>query len=167
MITQNQLGFIVLVVIVIIIASNQTYFNNFNRAYKYFSKIPGRLIFIFALLTGLAAKLGILPASQFKDLLPTDNILYKPQQTDTSTKNKRAVSESTKKLIAAKQQWRCALCGRLLDETYEVDHIIPLYKGGTNDPSNLMALDPICHRKKTNADRLGIPYKDYTSILQD
>jgi 5-methylcytosine-specific restriction endonuclease McrA len=76
-------------------------------------------------------------------------------------KHKRHVTESTKKLVAAHQRWKCAICGCLLDETYEVDHISPLYKGGTNELNNLMALDPICHRKKTNADRRGLPIEDY------
>jgi 5-methylcytosine-specific restriction endonuclease McrA len=70
--------------------------------------------------------------------------------------NKRNVSESTKKIVAANQKWQCGLCHRMLDETYEVDHITPLYKGGSNNIDNLMALDPICHRKKTIADRLNL-----------
>ena len=69
-----------------------------------------------------------------------------------SPKSWRAVSETTKKLVAARQQWKCGRCQRVLDETYEVDHVIPLHQGGTNHPDNLMALDPICHRKKTKQD---------------
>ena len=61
----------------------------------------------------------------------------------------RNVSNLKKKVVAAKQHWKCGNCGELLDETYEVDHIIPLYQGGTNDLENLMALDPRCHKKKT------------------
>lgn len=80
---------------------------------------------------------------------------------DKSKKYKRNVTEATKKLVAARQQWLCGICKATLDETYEIDHINPLYKGGTNDPNNLMAIDPICHRKKTNADRLGISIDTY------
>lgn len=152
----NHLRVVILVVIVIIIVSNQTYFDSFNRVYKNFSKMPRRFFFVFAILTGLAIKFGILPAPQSADHLPFfENDQKLSQSQETPTKIKRAVSESMKKMVAAQQQWKCAICGRLLDETYEVDHIIPLYKGGTNDQSNLMALDPICHRKKTIADRLG------------
>ena len=86
-------------------------------------------------------------------------------KTDSSSGHiKRNVKESTKKLVAARQQWKCGLCSRLLDETYEIDHVNPLYKGGSNDLNNLMAIDPICHRKKTNADRLNLPIKDYMNI---
>ena len=68
-------------------------------------------------------------------------------------KTKRRVSESMKKRVAAKQNWRCGLCSKMLDETYEIDHKIPLFKGGTNDIKNLMALDPHCHRKKTMKEK--------------
>ena len=46
------------------------------------------------------------------------------------------------------------MCNNLLDATYEVDHINPLYKGGTNDFNNLQALCRNCHGKKTIDDRL-------------
>jgi hypothetical protein len=76
------------------------------------------------------------------------------EKNQTVHKNhKRQVTQLTKKTVAARQQWKCGQCGNLLDETYEVDHIIPLYQGGTNQIENLMALDPHCHRKKTNSDR--------------
>ena len=46
----------------------------------------------------------------------------------------------TYRLSAAKQGWRCAVCRELLDETYEIDHIKALWRGGSNDISNLQAL---------------------------
>jgi 5-methylcytosine-specific restriction enzyme A len=68
--------------------------------------------------------------------------------------NKRNVSESKKKYVAANQQWKCKDCNNLLDATYEIDHIVPLYKGGNNDVSNLSALCRNCHGKKTLNDRI-------------
>lgn len=70
------------------------------------------------------------------------------------TKHKRNVSALLKKKIAASQQWKCSGCNHMLDETYEVDHIVALDHGGTNDPSNLRALCPHCHRKKTVDERI-------------
>ena len=35
----------------------------------------------------------------------------------------------------------------------EVDHIIPLAKGGTDELRNLQAINAECHRRKTAADR--------------
>ena len=67
---------------------------------------------------------------------------------------KRCVSETKKKYISAQQGWKCGHCQQQLSSTYEVDHIIPLYKGGSNDLTNLVSLCPNCHRKKTAMDRM-------------
>lgn len=67
---------------------------------------------------------------------------------------KRNVTESTKKLVASNQQWKCIHCKNLLDATYEIDHCIPLYKGGTNEIDNLNAMCRNCHGKKTLIDKL-------------
>jgi hypothetical protein len=72
-----------------------------------------------------------------------------------STKEKRNVSGLLKKKVAAGQSWKCGACTVTLDETYEVDHKLALYKGGSNDESNLVALCPNCHRKKTVEERLA------------
>ncbi len=69
-----------------------------------------------------------------------------------SAKYKRNVSNTTKKYIAASQKWNCNDCTQLLDHCYEVDHKIPLYKGGTNDIQNLQALCRNCHGRKTMID---------------
>ena len=71
-------------------------------------------------------------------------------------KHKRNVSESKKKFIASNQKWKCAHCQNLLDNTYEVDHIIALYKGGSNELNNLEALCRNCHGKKTFMEKMGI-----------
>jgi 5-methylcytosine-specific restriction endonuclease McrA len=42
-----------------------------------------------------------------------------------------------------------------MDETYEVDHRVALFNGGSNDESNLVALCPHCHRKKTVDERIA------------
>ena len=71
-----------------------------------------------------------------------------------STKEKRNVTGLMKKKVAASQSWKCGNCAATLDETYEVDHKLALYKGGSNEPDNLVALCPHCHRKKTVEERL-------------
>ena len=59
------------------------------------------------------------------------------------------ITPLVKKRVAANQKWRCASCKRLLDETYELDHIKPLFKGGTNLETNLQALCKRCHAMKS------------------
>ena len=68
-------------------------------------------------------------------------------------KTKRKVSETTKKYVASQQSWKCNICKGILNHTYEIDHIVPLYKGGTNQYTNLQALCRDCHANKTYTDR--------------
>ncbi len=75
---------------------------------------------------------------------------------NTNRKVKRSVSESKKKYIASNQKWRCAHCNNLLDNTYEVDHIIALYRGGTNELTNLEALCRNCHGVKTFKEKMNL-----------
>jgi 5-methylcytosine-specific restriction endonuclease McrA len=72
---------------------------------------------------------------------------------DTNKKNckinKRNVSSLTKKMVASNQEWKCGSCNQTLDYTYEIDHHVPLFKGGSNEINNLIALCRNCHGKKT------------------
>jgi 5-methylcytosine-specific restriction protein A len=71
-----------------------------------------------------------------------------------TTTNVRNVSNITKKIVASNQGWHCGHCHTQLDFTYEIDHIIPLFRGGTNDTRNLIALCRNCHGKKTIMERI-------------
>lgn len=77
-----------------------------------------------------------------------------PPSTHASTTTKRSVSETKKKYVASRQSWKCAHCNQQLDYTYEVDHVIDLQYGGSNDIDNLVALCRNCHGKKTMKSRL-------------
>ena len=48
----------------------------------------------------------------------------------------------------------CAMCGKLTvyPDGFELDHKHPIYKGGSEDDSNLQILHPECHLKKTAKD---------------
>lgn len=65
------------------------------------------------------------------------------------SKTKRSVSESKKRFVASQQNWLCKKCGEMLPPTYEIDHVVRLDRGGSNELSNLAALCPSCHRHKT------------------
>ena len=69
-------------------------------------------------------------------------------------KEKRNVTNLMKKTVAANQKWSCAHCNEMLDSSYEVDHKLALFNGGTNDMDNLVALCRNCHGKKTMNERL-------------
>jgi 5-methylcytosine-specific restriction endonuclease McrA len=126
----------------------------FNRLYQLAIKVPQITAIIVAVCLAIGIKISNPfepPVNPHLQYVPDDRLDENPTQI-----NKRNVNSKTKKLVASRQNWRCGICGRKLDETFEVDHVIPLYKGGSNGMENLVALDPICHRKKTRADRLGL-----------
>lgn len=65
---------------------------------------------------------------------------------------RRRFSAYDKKIVAARQKWTCNVCGDVLDETYEVDHIVPLHLGGADALSNAQAICVADHARKTVAE---------------
>ena len=66
---------------------------------------------------------------------------------------RRTNSSRILKEVGASQKWRCNMCGDLLKSTFQLDHRIPLHKGGSNDVSNFQALCCECHAKKTQEEK--------------
>jgi 5-methylcytosine-specific restriction endonuclease McrA len=70
-------------------------------------------------------------------------------------------TEPQRRQIAKRQNWLCAgqQCREAQNtqelQEYDIDHIIPLHLGGSEDPDNLQALCPGCHRRKTDQERIG------------
>ena len=67
---------------------------------------------------------------------------------------KRSVSETKKKFVASRQNWKCGDCKTQLNAWFEVDHIKRLEYGGSNHIDNLVALCRECHGKKTTIENL-------------
>ena len=67
---------------------------------------------------------------------------------------KRSVSETKKKFVAARQNWKCEKCKRQLPAWFEVDHVVRLEHGGSNHIDNLVALCRDCHGEKTAMENL-------------
>ena len=84
-----------------------------------------------------------------------DPTLRSVSASTSSTKEKRNVTGLMKKKVAADQKWACGHCNQTLDESYEVDHKLALFQGGTNELENLIALCRNCHGKKTMKERLS------------
>jgi len=70
------------------------------------------------------------------------------------TKTKRSVSETKKKFVASRQNWKCGQCGEQLNAWFEVDHKIRLEHGGSNHVDNLVAMCRECHGQKTTIENL-------------
>ena len=61
----------------------------------------------------------------------------------------RHVSETTKKIVFARDGGTCNCCGSTSD--LEFDHIIPFSCGGSSDASNIQLLCRACNRSKSNS----------------
>jgi 5-methylcytosine-specific restriction endonuclease McrA len=79
---------------------------------------------------------------------------------------RRTFTEAVKKQIAARQQWVCSVCETLLDSTYQVDHSIPLWKGGMDSPGNATAMCANCHARKTQAEGVERGEHEFQSKLR-
>ena len=67
---------------------------------------------------------------------------------------RKGIPFATKKDLLYRQQYRCDECGENLDDSFEVDHIQPLFAGGhPTKMSNLHCLCPSCHSIKTKLER--------------
>jgi predicted HNH restriction endonuclease len=95
---------------------------------------------------------------QFQDTLTLakELLTHNPTTGSGTTKEKRNVTNAMKKIVGAKYEWKCAGCKSTLDEGYQVDHIIPLFKNGTNHIDNLQPLCGTCHNKKSIRERVGV-----------
>ena len=71
------------------------------------------------------------------------------------TSKRKRVTPFISKKVAASQQFKCAMCGKLLQEDWEVDHIVSLQRGGSNDFRNLQALHKRCHAYKNHFEQRG------------
>jgi 5-methylcytosine-specific restriction endonuclease McrA len=63
--------------------------------------------------------------------------------------NRINIKKNVKTQIVDEQENTCGDCKQNLSAFFQIDHIVALQFGGTNDKSNLMALCCECHTKKS------------------
>ena len=118
------------------------------------------LLFFGTILYGYFRQKRVNVMKQFHTPRPSTNLLHPQKYHNINARankpitNVRNVSNVTKKIVASNQGWHCGHCHTQLDFTYEIDHIIPLFRGGTNETRNLIALCRNCHGKKTIMERI-------------
>jgi 5-methylcytosine-specific restriction endonuclease McrA len=64
-----------------------------------------------------------------------------------------AWSPRVRNSVAAQQGWQCNICNDMLSSCFDIDHQVPLFKGGADSYENLQALCVPCHRNKTAVER--------------
>jgi HNH endonuclease len=65
------------------------------------------------------------------------------------TQQRRKLSNSVRMQIAASREWKCYICDCSLPSYFQIDHKVALCLGGKDEYSNLAAICPGCHPKKT------------------
>tara|TARA_B100001027_G_C16134457_1_gene270781 strand:- start:142 stop:582 length:441 start_codon:yes stop_codon:yes gene_type:complete len=140
---------IIFFIVFVLISENKLKFYHIQIAYQNYGLIKfiiKNLLYAIPLLTLYFNYDSIITKMKTNQTMKTQN---------TNNNTSRSVSQTVKKYVASNQQWKCNYCKNLLDASYEVDHITPLYKNGSNDISNLQALCRNCHGKKTIYDRFN------------
>lgn len=114
---------------------------NFTHPFFAFNDITKEQFAARFPLTELLQQSGI-PRQSFTPTTPTRK---------RSTPKRRAISRKLRLLILERDGYRCCLCGRTAKETkLEVDHKIPVAKGGTDSLNNLWTLCIDCNRGKSD-----------------
>lgn len=68
------------------------------------------------------------------------------------------ISPAVRKYVFERDLYQCKSCGKThLETVLNIDHIIPLARGGSNDISNLQTLCRSCNQRKK--DRLEPRFK--------
>jgi len=84
------------------------------------------------------------------------------------TKRKTIPPKLTLKVLK-RDNYKCLICGKSPSThpelSLEVDHILPVSKGGTNDLENLQTLCFYCNRGKGNDDSLNMEIKERIDSL--
>ena len=100
----------------------------------------------------------------FKESIKKSNIKkYIKKRKSSKSIIRKKFSIVTRNKICANQKWCCNICKNTLGSIFIVDHIIPLFLGGTNEEYNLQSLCPECDRYKTAV----IDYKILLPLSKD
>ena len=83
------------------------------------------------------------------------------------TTKRGGISEPEKKVVAARQAWKCADCKSLLPACYQIDHIVALVDGGPDSIDNAQALCPNCHATKTQLEHIARVKKSALKSKED
>ena len=83
-------------------------------------------------------------------------VLWTDHNTKIQKYKRRAISGTTRQNVLMRDNYTCQICGATVKDgaKLELDHILPVSKGGTNEEKNLQVLCQQCNREKHNRDDL-------------
>lgn len=90
--------------------------------------------------------------SATSDLVEDSEALEKRRASDRERKARRRGAREMILRIAQRDGFACSLCGEHMPDVgdIEVDHVIPVSKGGNSEPENLKLAHSRCNAKKGN-----------------
>ena len=90
----------------------------------------------------------------YRLLTHCQNHIFEPEPGEALATKRKSFSPLVSKQVAARQRFRCAICNRLFDDQlWDLDHIVPLFRGGSNDLSNIRAICRACHMQVSATQR--------------
>lgn len=94
-----------------------------------------------------------------ENLDPLDSISFEGMDTSERV----YIPKRVRKIIYDREEGICPICGKPLHEyAYNIDHHLPLSKGGTNNPHNLHATHEYCNCCKDN-----LLEEDFKQVVMD
>jgi hypothetical protein len=101
---------------------------------------------IVALVTEAIAAFAVPPPPEDPETIE------KRRERDRERKAKRKGARAQILMLAHRDGFLCSLCGENMPDVgdIEVDHVVPVSKGGTSDPENLKLAHSRCNLKKGN-----------------
>lgn len=89
------------------------------------------------------------PMQQAIYLAAKDAVIHYPKKSKSHKSKRKQLSDKHRFMILERDGYTCQYCGRKAPEVaLEVDHIIPVAKGGSNKPSNLITACRECNSGK-------------------
>ena len=74
---------------------------------------------------------------------------------------RKRLTDLERRRLACSQEWKCIVCYELLPAEFQIDHVVPLSEGGSNEITNLQCLCPNCHAIKTATEASERQQKKY------
>ena len=89
---------------------------------------------------------------RIKESSKRDSLVDQTKFTVTRTARRPTFSTAFRLNLFLKRKGMCTACSQKIDagKSWDIDHILPLALGGTNEPDNLQILCRPCHRSKTS-----------------
>lgn len=90
-------------------------------------------------------------SSNLVPVLSSSRVKTLEAKAGTTPRTRGRAWQGKRRDVMLKHQFRCVVCG-FISLRNEVDHIIPLERGGADDDKNLQLLCSDCHKEKTSAE---------------